>query len=164
MTNWFSAKAKYQKVDENGKEKTVSENYLLDAVSFTEAEERINKELEPYISGEFLVVEIKMANFSELIPSENGDRWFKTKVSFISLDEEKGTEKRSNTYLLVQANNVKEAYENVELAFSDTVTDYEIPSVQESNILDVFEYSENDLVETCKKFSDEVLSKDEHTA
>ena len=140
MNTWFECKAKYQKTGEDGKDKMVSENYLVDAVSFTEAEKRINKELEPYISGEFFVVVIKIANFSEIIPDENGDRYFKTKVSFISVDEEKGVEKRSSTYMLVQANNVKEAYVNTEKALSDTVSDFEIPAISESNILDVFKY------------------------
>jgi hypothetical protein len=140
MNTWFIAKAKYQKIGQDGKEKTVSEQYLLDAVSFTEAEERINKELEPYISGEFLVVEIKMANFSELIPNENGDRYFKTKVNFISIDEEKGVEKRSATYMLVQANSVRGAYDTTEAYLSNTMSDYEIPAIQESPIMDVFKY------------------------
>ena len=87
----------------------VTEPYLIDAMSFTEAETKINKELEPYISGDSLIVAIKIANYSELIPNEHGDRWFKCKVSFVSLDEEKGKESISNAYILVQANNVKES-------------------------------------------------------
>jgi hypothetical protein len=137
---WFECKVKYEKTGDDGKQKTVSELYLIDAVSFTDAESRIHKELEPYISGEFFVTTIKIANFSELIPNENGDRWFKCKVTFISLDEEKGTERRSNTYMLVQADNVKYAYETLENSLSDSVADFEIPLVQESPLLDVFSY------------------------
>lgn len=144
MTTWFECKVKYDKITADGSEKKVSEPYLIDAVSFTEAESRIHKELEPYISGEFTVSTIKIANYSELVPNEDGDRWFKCKVSFISIDEEKGVEKRSNTYMLVQANNVKEAFENTEKALSDTMSDFEIPSVQESPLLDVFTYFGND--------------------
>ncbi len=140
MNNWFECKVKYQKTDESGKDKMVSEPYLIDAISFTEAEERIHKELEPYITGEFFVTTIKIANYSELIPNENGDRWFKCKVAFITLDEEKGIEKKSNSYLLVQANNVKEAYDNIHKAFADSVADFEIPAIQESPILDVFTF------------------------
>lgn len=141
MNLFFECKAKYSKLGADGKDRMVSENYLVDAVSFTEAEERINKELEPYISGEFFVVVIKIANFSELIPSDIGDRWFKCKINFISIDEERGVEKKSSTYVLVQADNVKQAYDNIEAAFNDSVTDYEIPSIQESTILDVFKYN-----------------------
>lgn len=141
MENFFECKAKYSKLGADGNDRMVSENYLVDAVSFTEAEERINKELEPYISGEFFVVVIKIAKFSEIIPDEDGDRWFKCKINFISVDEEKGVEKKSSTYVLVQANTVKEAYANIEAAFSDSVSDYEIPSIQESTILDVFMYN-----------------------
>jgi hypothetical protein len=140
MNTWFECKVKYQKVTADGKEKMVSEPYLIDAVSFTDAESRIHKELEPYISGEFHVTNIKMANYSELIPNEGGDRWFKCKATFISMDEEKGVERRSNTYMLVQANTVKEAYDNLEKALSDTISDFEIPAIQESPLLDVFTY------------------------
>ncbi|MBI9066078.1 MAG: DUF4494 domain-containing protein [Salinivirgaceae bacterium] len=144
MTIWFECKVKYDKIVADGSEKMVSEPYLIDAVSFTDAESRIHKELEAYISGEFTVSTIKIANYSELIPNDDGDRWFKCKVTFISLDEEKGVERRSNTYMLVQANNVKEAYENCEKALSDTMSDFEIPSVQESPLLDVFTYFGDD--------------------
>jgi hypothetical protein len=138
MDTWFECKVKYQKVNDQGQEKFVTESYLIDAVSFTDAEARINKELEPYISGEFSVTTIKIANFAELIPNETGDRWFKCKAVFIVLDEKKGVEKRSASTLLVQANNVKEAYENLDKALQGTVSDYEIPAIQESSLMDVF--------------------------
>ncbi len=140
MSSWYECKIRYQKMDESGKEKTANEPYLVDAVSFTDAEARINKEMEPYISGDFSVTNIKIANFSEIIPDDAGDRWFKCKVSFITLDEEKGVERKSNTYMLVQANNAKEAYENVEESMAGTTSDYTIPSVAESPIMDVFPY------------------------
>jgi hypothetical protein len=144
MNTWFECKVKYEKLGPDGKDKMVSEPYLIDAVSFTEAESRIHKELEPYISGEFFVATIKIANYSELIPNEEGDRWFKCKAAFISLDEEKGIEKRSNTYVLVQANNVKEAYDNLTKAYSDSIADFEIPAIQESPLMDVFKYGSDD--------------------
>ena len=144
MSAWFECKVKYQKTDQSGKDKVVTEPYLIDAVSFTEAESRIHKVLEPYITGEFNVTNIKIANFSELIPDENGDRWFKCKVTFITLDEEKGVERKSNTYFLVQANNCKEAYDNVDKSMAGSVSDYSIPSVAESPIMDVFPYDANE--------------------
>ena len=148
MSAWFECKVKYQKIDQTGKEKVVNEPYLIDAVSFTEAESRIHKQLEPYISGEFTVTNIKIANFSELIPDEAGDRWFKCKVTFITLDEEKGVERKSNTYFLVQANNAKEAYENVDKAMSGSVSDYSIPGIAESPIMDVFPYDAEEYEES----------------
>ncbi len=144
MSTWYECKVRYQKMDQNGKEKKVNEPYLVDAVSFTDAEKRINEMLEPYISGEFQVTNIKIANYSELHPNENGDRWFKCKVSYIMLDEEKGTEKKSNTYILIQANDVKEAYEAIEELLHDSVSDYEIPAIAESPIMDVFPFSVNE--------------------
>lgn len=143
MSNWFECKVKYQKIDEQGKVKNVSEPYLVDAVSFTEAESRINKEMEPYISGDFNVTNIKVANYAELLPDDNGDRWYKSKVSYITIDEEKGLERKSNSYILVQASDLKEAYDSLDKSMSRSVTDYEISAIQESPILDVFPYDNN---------------------
>jgi hypothetical protein len=142
MSTWFECKARYQKVDQNGKEKTVTEPYLVDAVSFTEAEKRINELLAPYITGEFKITNIKIASFSELIPNEACERWYRCKVTFIGYNEEKGTETKTNTYMLVQANTVKQAFDFIENSMKGTVSDYEIPSIQESPLKDVFPYFE----------------------
>lgn len=142
MSTWFECKVKYMKMDQNGKEKMVSEPYLVDAVSFTEAEKRIHEMLKPYISGEFKVTNIKIANYSDLIPNEDGDKWFKVKVTYIGYDEEKKVERRTNTYMLIQANNLKEAYDNTENAMHGMVSDFEIPAINQSTIMDVFPYFE----------------------
>jgi hypothetical protein len=141
MNTWFECKVKYEKMGEDGKQKTVTEPYLIDAVSFTEAESRIHKEMEPYITGEFHISTIKIANYSEIIPNENGDKWFKCKVTFISIDEEKGVERRTNANMLVQANDIKEAYDSLQKALSDTMSDYEISAIQETLIMDIFDYT-----------------------
>ena len=140
MGNWFECKVKYQKIDETGKVKNVAESYLVDAYSFTEAESRINKEMEPYISGDFTVTNIKIASYADVLNNYPGDRWFKTKVSYITIDEEKGLERKSNSYMLIKGHDLKQAYENIEKEMSGTVSDYEISAITESNILDTFPY------------------------
>ena len=139
MSTWFECKVKYQKVDENGKQKGVSELYMVDAVSFTDAESRITKELEEYAGlGEFTVASIKTTNYAEIIPNESGDRWFKCKAVFISFDEKSGKERRSSSSMLVQATDVKDAYEVLSKALSTSISDFTIPMVQESSIMDIF--------------------------
>ena len=139
MNNWYECKVKYQKVDENGKQKGVAENYMVDAVSFTDAEARITKELEQYAGlGEFVVASIKTANYTEIIPNESGDRWFKCKAVFISYDEKSGKERRSSSNMLVQATDVKDAYEVLSKALSTSVADFTIPAINESSIMDIF--------------------------
>ncbi len=137
---WYECKVKYRKTQETGEQKVSTDTYLLDAVSFTEAEARINEEMAGYTSEEFKIMNIKVANFSEVHPFENSDRWFKSKVSLIALDEESGKERKTNTYMLVQANDVKEAFDNTTEAMQNTMGDYTIPSITESPILDVFPY------------------------
>ncbi len=137
---WFECKVKYKKTHESGEQKMTTDTYLLDAVSYTEAEARISEEMTAYTSEDFRIMNIKVANFSEVHPFENSDRWFKAKVSLVALDEESGKEKKTNIYLLVQANDVKEAFENTTQAMEETMGDYTIPSITESPILDVFPY------------------------
>ncbi len=158
MNSWYECKIKYRKTDENGKDKLVSEPYLIDALSFTEAEKRTQEELSQYISSEFRITNIKTANYSEIIPVEDGDRWFKCKLSLISFDEEKGQERRSNSYMLVQANTTKEAYDNLYEYLNGTTSDFEIPAIAESPILDVFPYHGGDALEEENEIRSEELA------
>lgn len=151
-TTWYECKVKYRKLDENGVQKVTTEPYLVDALSYTEAEKRINEEMAMYISEEFLITNIKVANFAEIHPFENSDRWFKTKVALVAYDEESGKERKSNIYLLVQANDVKEAFDNTNAVMKDTMGDYTIPSIAESPIMDVFPYFEGEK-EKLEKFN-----------
>lgn len=137
---WYECKVKYRKTHETGEQKVTTDTYLLDAVSYTEAEARITEEMKTYTEEDFRIMNIKVANFSEVHPFENSNRWFKSKVSLIALDEESGKEKKTNIYLLVQANDVKEAFENSTKAMAETMGDYTIPSITESPIVDVFPY------------------------
>lgn len=141
MQSLFECKVRYQKIDEvSGKEKKVTETYLFDAISFTEAESRIYKEMEVLISGEFSVTNIRKANYAEIFPSEDGDRWYKCKVSFMSIDEEKQKEKKISQQLLVFAWDVKDAFDKVNQGMGGSTADFEINSVVESPILDFFPY------------------------
>ena len=140
MLNYFLVGIKYEKTAEEGKIVKVSEQHLVDALSFTEAEARIIKEMKPFISGEFIVATINRAKVNELFPSELGDKWFKCKVFFISLHEEKGVEKRTACNMYVQANDIKEAEANLKEGMKGTMADYEIASITETKILDVFNY------------------------
>ena len=142
MKNYFLTKAKYQRVDEQGRDKKVTEHYLVDAVTFIEAETRINEELEPYITGDFAVTACKISNISEIIQNEEKDDYYKCKISLITLDEEAGVEKRKNIYFLVQADNVKDAYDIIIETLGGTISDYEILGIDKSPILDIFNYSD----------------------
>lgn len=137
---WYECKVKYRKLDETGKQKVVTEPYLVDALSYTEAEKRINEEMKAYISEEFKITNITMANYAEIHPFENADRWFKSKVSLLAYDEESGKERKTNLTLLIQANDVKEAFDNTMLVMKNTMGDYTIPAIAESPIVDIFPY------------------------
>lgn len=144
---WYECKIKYRKLDEEtGEYKLKTEPFLVDAVSYTEAERRITEEMAVYLreGEEIKITNIKVANYAEIHPFENCDRWFKCKVTMIAFDEESGKERKSNQYLLIQGNDVKDAYENTMIAMKDTMAEYTIPAVAESPIMDVFPYSSGD--------------------
>lgn len=139
---WFETKVQYDKTMENGLEKKVTEQYVVDAMSFTEAESVIIKEMKPCISGDFFVKAIKRASFNETLFSdkESDDRYFKAKVQFISIDEKTEKEKRSNVVYLVQAANIDVARNYIKEHFEHTLIDYETVQLADTPILDVFEH------------------------
>lgn len=144
MHNWFECKVSYDKTLENGIQKKVTEPYLVDALSFTEAEARIMEEIRPYISGEFTVADIKRAKYSELFFNEAGDRYYKAKIYFVTLDEKSGTEKKTAVQMLAQASDIKDALAVIEKGMTGTLADYIIASLTETAIMDVFSYSTDD--------------------
>lgn len=139
---WFETKVQYDKIMENGLEKKVTEQYVVDAMSLTEAESVIIKEMKPYISGDFFVKAIKRASFNETLFSdkESDDRYFKAKVQFISIDEKTEKEKRSNVVYLVQTANIDVARNYIKEHFKHTLIDYETVQLADTPILDVFEH------------------------
>lgn len=141
MHSWFECKITFEKILENGLQKKVTEPYLVDALSFTEAEARIIEEIRPFISGEFTVTDIKRARLSELFFNENGDRFYKIKVYFITLDEKSGAEKRTAANMLAQASTLKEAIDVLEEGMKGTMADYSIAKVEETQIMDVFPFN-----------------------
>lgn len=138
MANWFECKVRYDKTQENGSVKKVNEPYLVDALSFTEAESRIIEEQTPFISGDFSVSAVKRTRISEIFYDESGDRWYMVKVAFITIDEKSGVEKKTATFILVQASDFRNALDNFVKGMADTMADYEIVSITETPLMDVY--------------------------
>lgn len=140
VSKFFEVKIQYQKMQDDGKEKKVTEQYVVEALSFTEAEARIIEEMTPYINGEFDVVSEKIASYSEIILSDKSDddKWFISKVSLITLDEKTAKEKKTSQRLLVQADTSKTALEYTKKLFDSSMTDYTIDAVRDTPTLDVF--------------------------
>lgn len=142
MQKWFECSLKYDKVMENGLEKKVTELYLVDALSITEAEARLIEEMNPFMQGEFQCKGIKEAKYSEIFFSEeeSADRYFKCKLLFITLDEKSGKEKTTSTQILVQAADLRDAVKKLDEGMKGTMADYQIASVSETKIMDVYPY------------------------
>lgn len=138
--NWFEVKVKYEKTAEEGRVVKVNELYLFDALTFTEAESRVNEELKPFISGEFFAATIRRAKINEMFFNENGDKWYRAKVNFVTLDEEKGVEKRTAVTMMVQADSVKDAWDVLADRMKGSMADYEVAGINETAILDVYKY------------------------
>lgn len=144
--NWFEAKVKYVKVGEDGRERKVSEMYLLDAMSYTEAESRIVSEMEMIVKGDYNIASLKKSNISEVVTSEDerDDRWYKAKVAIVDAEEVSGREKRSFQYSLVAASDTNRALENLNKALATFVVPWEVASIADTQFMDVLPYEEDD--------------------
>ena len=140
MTNYFECRVSYDKTLESGAIKQVTESYLVEAMSFTEAEARITQQMQPYMSGEFSVSAVNRRKYEDVLLDDDRDKLYHVKLMFITIDEKTAAEKRKPSYLLVQARDIADVLSQVEILMSDSVTDYDIVSVSESRILDVFMY------------------------
>ena len=151
VSKYYEVKIQYHKMQEDGKEKKVTEQYVVEALSFTEAETRIIEEMTPYISGEFDVVSEKIAPYNEIFLSDrtDDDKWFVSKVAFITIDEKTEKEKKQTFRYLVQAATSELALDYTKEMFSHGMSDYSIEAVQDTPTLDVFLYEvKKDVVET----------------
>ena len=147
---WFECKIKYEKVMEDGLQKQVVEQYVVDALSFAEAEQRITEEMSAYISGEFEVADVKKAAYKEVFFDDGdpqADRFYKVKLDFITIDEKTEKEKRSRVTYLVQATNLNRAMKNVDTVMGGTMIDYDAASISDTKLVDVFEYSKGNEAE-----------------
>lgn len=138
MATWFICKVKYQKQDEKGKVKNLSEQYLVDALSFTEAEARIYEKLGSVISGEFHINNISKSNLTDVFFYEDADVWYKCKMTYSLEEEGSGKEKKIVNYVLLTAANAKQAYERVYESLNNMLVEFRVPDVVESAIVEVF--------------------------
>lgn len=138
MANWFECKAQYDKMMENGSTKKVTEPYMVDALSFTEAEARIIEEMTPFVSGELTVAAVKKTKISEIFWDDSADKWYLVKTAFITIDEKSAKEKKQVVQYLVAGNDFKGAYDNFKEGMSGTLADYDITSINETSIMDVY--------------------------
>ena len=143
MHTWFECKIKYEKTVDDGRIIKVNETYLVDALSFTEAEARIVEEMKPFISGDFTVANIRRAKINEMFFDENGDKWYRAKVNFITLDEEKAIEKKTAVTMMVQADSLKVALENLTEGMKGSMADYDVAALTETTVMDVFKFEAN---------------------
>lgn len=139
MAQWIEVRARYDKMMENGSVKKVTEPYLVDALSCTEAETRVTEELTTYISGDFRISSVITTKIAEIFwDALTGDKFYKVKVNFITLDEKTAAEKRTASYILVQASSFKEAYDNFLDGMKGTMADYEIEAITETKLVEVY--------------------------
>ena len=143
-STWFECKIRYEKTMEDGSQKKVTELYVVDALSFTEAEASIIEEMSSYISGEFEVKDIKKAAYGEIFFSDSpsADRWYKTKLQFITIDDKTEKEKKSNVNYLVHGSTLPGAVKSIDEVMGGTMIDYVIASIAETQIMDVFEHNQ----------------------
>lgn len=139
---WFECKVRYTKTMEDGTQKKVTETYVVDALSFSEADNRIMEEMSHYVSGELEIANLNIATYREVFFADNelSDKWFKAKLAFITIDEKTGKEKKTTVYYLINSANINSALKSIDEIMGSTMIDYQTCNLTETQIIDVFEY------------------------
>ena len=139
---WFECKVRYEKTGEDGMPRKVIETYVVDALSFSEAESRIMEEMSRWVGGELEIADLKIAQYKEIFfaDSDLADKWYKAKLAFVTINEKTDKEKKTTVYYLVNAGNINSALKNVDEIMSGTMVDYQTCNLSETQIIDVFEY------------------------
>ena len=140
---WFNCRIRYEKTAESGATKRVNEQYLVDALSFTEAEARITEQMMPFMSGEFQVTAIALVTLGEVFASDCADdtKWYKVRVAFIALDEKSGAERRTRQHMMVAADSTEHAERRLREHMRGMLGDYEVEAVVETPVVDVYFYA-----------------------
>jgi hypothetical protein len=144
MKIWFQCKIKYQKEDENGRLKNVTEPYLVDAVSYTEAEARIYQELGSVIRGDFEVTSITKSKISDIFHYDDAETWYKCKVTYIAADDESGKEKKVTNQMLVTALDLHQASARLLDSLQGILVAFEVVEIQQSPLVEIFPYVEDE--------------------
>ncbi|MFV0484572.1 MAG: DUF4494 domain-containing protein [Bacteroidales bacterium] len=153
MQTWYECKIRYQKIDEDGRERKVSELYLFEAVSYTDAEARVFNFMGQITREEFTILNIKKANYAEIFPYDSGDKWIKAKINIITIDEEKSKEKIISNYYLTLADDIKESINRLEESLEYLLVPFVISQVGISNIMDILPIDENEIPANLKPIS-----------
>lgn len=151
MNSWYTVKIKYIKELEDGRLKSVSEPYLVDSVSFTDAEARMYEEVGSQVRGEFLITGITKTDYADIFYYEDCDEWYKCKVTYETMDADSGKSKNVANNYLVTAANVHQAYERIKESLGDMLVTIEIPSIALSPIVEVLPYVPSNDVELDRR-------------
>jgi hypothetical protein len=154
MKTWYQCKIKHSKEAEDGFLKQVTEAFVVDAVSYTDAEARINEIAARDIPGEFAVTQITKMNIAEVINNDDAELWFKCKVVYSTVDGDSEKEVKINTYILVSALHLKQAFETIEEHFKGMVVPFEIPSITQTKIVDVYPYENDEIPSNLKPLNE----------
>ena len=151
MSNWFKVSISFNHIDEKGNEKKTVEQHLFDAISYAEAEERMYKKAEIMIHGEFKLESVTKQKISDVFFFVQGEKWYKCKVSYIDIEDKTGKEKKVTSFMMIEADTVKQAYERMETSLNNMAVPFEITAISESPILEIFPY---DAEERIQKLTD----------
>lgn len=151
---WYTVKVKYTKELEDGTFKKLTEPYLLQASSFTDAEARIHEEVISFIRGEFLITGISKTDFTDIFQYDDTEKWYKVKLQYVDINPDNGAEKKITQQFLINAHNVKEAFERMHECMKGLMVSFELPSIQLSPIVDIFPLIDEEL-------KDRVLTEEE---
>ena len=161
MRVWFLCKVKYAKETEDGLLKSISEQYLVDAVSFTEAEAILYDRLGSQIRGDFQVTGISKSNIVDVFYYEDTETWYKCKITYMIADGENGKEKKVTQYMVVTAEDVKQAFDRIQESLSNMLVSFRVPDITESPIVEIFPFEKDEVTDQLPPDNFKPVSQEE---
>lgn len=142
---YIESNVRYERQTEDGGLKKVTERYIVDALTFTEAEHRLMEEVGCFASGELQVRDMKRVEYYEVFESTDdvADKFFKVRISIITYDEETSKERRKAATLLVQAHDISDALERMRESMKGHMVDFDIVNVSDTKIMDIYHFKSN---------------------
>ena len=138
---YYEVKIKHPEVNEVGKEKCVTRTFLIDSMSFTEAEAQMIEHAKVYAS-DYEVISIARSKVNEVIENDIGSdemKFFNVTVAYFE-EADSGKRKNHKHYYLVESQNPDGAISIIQGEWKESVLDWDIIMVKESPIVEVVDH------------------------
>lgn len=136
MKKIFLMKIRYHKQDDTGNVKTVTDQYLASAVSFTDAEAVAAEHLGELFEGGIAIAGISPFKMNEFLPGNGEGLHYKVNIERIFEETESGRVKIVKDLVVAVAESTREAEDLVLDLYKDSLVGFSITKVEKTKIVE----------------------------